>query len=104
MSGTAAGLAEVDETKAATTARTIAEETRIVCESCDLRSDDFEEDSGTRRTAGLYAIKILLYEIHLRWLYFHALLNEFMIPISCQLVPKALNIMEPFPHGSIDSR
>jgi hypothetical protein len=45
-------LAEVDEARAATTARTIEEETRIICELCDLRPDDFEEDS--RRTAGFY--------------------------------------------------
>jgi hypothetical protein len=55
VSGAAAGLAEVDEAKAATTARTIVEETRIVCESCDLGPDDFEEDS--RRTAGFYVLK-----------------------------------------------
>jgi hypothetical protein len=34
------GLAEVDDAKAATTARTTAEEKRIVCESCDMRSDN----------------------------------------------------------------
>ncbi|KIK43339.1 hypothetical protein CY34DRAFT_717222 [Suillus luteus UH-Slu-Lm8-n1] len=57
VSGVAAGLAKVDEAKAATTARTIEEETRIICESCDLGSDDFEEDS--RRTAGFYVLKTL---------------------------------------------
>jgi hypothetical protein len=55
MSGAAACLAEVDEAKAATTARIIAEETRIICESCDLGSDDFEENR--RRTAGFLCTK-----------------------------------------------
>jgi hypothetical protein len=49
------GAAEVDEAKAATTARTIAEETRIICASCDLGPDGFEDDS--RRTAGFYVAR-----------------------------------------------
>jgi hypothetical protein len=63
VSGAAAGLAEIDEAKAATTTRTIAEETRIICESYDLGSDGFGEDG--RRTAGFYVLKILLFEIQL---------------------------------------
>lgn len=50
MSGAAAGLAEVDEAKATTTARTTAEETRII-ESCDIMKED------SRRTAGFLCAK-----------------------------------------------
>jgi hypothetical protein len=62
VSGAAAGSAEVDEVKAATTARTTAEETRIT-ESCCMIKDD------SRRTAGFYVLKMLLYEIQLAWSY-----------------------------------
>lgn len=40
VSGAAAGLAEVDEAKAATMARATAEVTRIIRESCAIGSND----------------------------------------------------------------
>jgi len=36
-----AGIADIDDVKAATTARTIAEEKRIVCDSCDMGIKQF---------------------------------------------------------------
>jgi hypothetical protein len=45
-------VAEIDGAKAATTARAIAEEKRIVSEGCDIWLDAFEEDG--KETAGFY--------------------------------------------------
>jgi hypothetical protein len=39
------GAAEIDDAKLAMTARTIAEEKRIICDSCDIGSNDSEEDN-----------------------------------------------------------
>lgn len=44
--------AEIDDGTAETTARTIAEDRRIVCDLCDVGSDNSEDDS--RKTAGFY--------------------------------------------------
>lgn len=48
-------MAEIDDDKATTTARTSAEETRIVCDSYDMGSDNFEEDNG--KTVSFYVPK-----------------------------------------------
>lgn len=46
------GVAEIDDANAATTARTIVEERRIVSE------DDSEEDCHGKETAGFYVLNI----------------------------------------------
>lgn len=81
VSGAAAGLAEVDEAKAATTARAIEEETRIICELCDLGSDDFED---SRRTAGFYVLKYCYMKFVLGGCAFKQMRAWSAMPADCQ--------------------
>jgi hypothetical protein len=55
-----AGIADIDDVKAATTARTIAEEKRIVCDSCDMGSSNSARNSIGRRLAFMYSLESLL--------------------------------------------
>jgi hypothetical protein len=86
VSGAAAGLAEVDEAKAATTARAIEEETRIICELCDLGSDDFED---SRRTAGFYVLKYCYMKFVLGGCAFKQMRAWSAMPADCQ--PRSIN-------------
>jgi hypothetical protein len=49
------GMAEINDAKAATI---IAEEKRIVCDSCDIESGNFEGEC--RKMAGFYVPSIVL--------------------------------------------
>lgn len=55
-----AGIADIDDVRAATTARTIAEEKRIVCDSCDMRSSNSARNSIGRRLAFMCSLESLL--------------------------------------------
>lgn len=52
------GMAETDDATTVTMARTIAEDNRIVCDSCDLGSENSEDDS--RKTIGFYVLTTVL--------------------------------------------
>jgi hypothetical protein len=54
------GAAEIDDAKLAMTARTIAEEKRIICDLCDTGSTNSVEDSTVQRTAGFYVLNTVI--------------------------------------------
>jgi hypothetical protein len=57
-------MAEIDVATAATMARTVAENRRIVCDSCDVGSDNSEDDG--RKTTGFYVLNTVhsAYVVH----------------------------------------